>query len=32
MEATLTPEAPTDLRIVEGSNGMLIEVDGQILP
>ena len=32
MDATLTPEAPTDLRIVEGSNGMLIEVDGQILP
>jgi len=32
MEATLTPEAPTDIRIVEGSNGMLIEVDGQILP
>src|SRR3954464_13663006 len=32
MEATLTPEAPADLHIVEGSNGMLIEVDGQILP
>jgi small subunit ribosomal protein S1 len=32
MEATLTPEAPTDIHIVEGSNGMLIEVDGQILP
>ena len=32
MEATLTPEAPTDIRVVEGSNGMLIEVDGQILP
>src|SRR5881227_3516133 len=32
MEATLTPEAPADLHIVEGSNGMLIEVDGQIVP
>ena len=32
MEATLTPEAPADVHIVEGSNGMLIEVDGQILP
>ena len=32
MEATLTPEAPTEIHIVEGSNGMLIEVDGQILP
>jgi len=32
MEATLTPEAPTDIHVVEGSNGMLIEVDGQILP
>src|SRR3954465_5770518 len=32
MEATLTPEAPANLHIVEGSNGMLIEVDGQIVP
>src|SRR5680860_150965 len=33
MEATMTPpETVGDARIVEGSNGMLIEVDGQILP
>jgi len=33
MEATLTPpETATDARIVEGSNGMLLEIDGQILP
>ncbi len=32
MEATLTPEAPTDINVVAGSNGMLIEVDGQVLP
>src|SRR5687767_15599993 len=37
MEATMTPpetatDAPTDARIVEGSNGMLLEIDGQILP
>ena len=33
MEATMTPpETTTDARIVEGSNGMLLEIDGQILP
>src|ERR671933_273873 len=33
MEATMTPaETAGEARIVEGSNGMLIEVDGQILP
>src|SRR5881409_90474 len=32
MEATLTPPAIEDPRVVEGSDGMLIEVDGQILP
>ena len=33
MEATLTPpETAADPRIVEGSNGMLLEIDGQILP
>jgi small subunit ribosomal protein S1 len=32
MEATLTPEAPADAHVVAGSNGLLIEVDGQILP
>ena len=26
------PETTTDARIVEGSNGMLLEFDGQILP
>ena len=26
------PETTTDARIVEGSNGMLLEIDGQILP
>jgi small subunit ribosomal protein S1 len=34
MEATMTPPetTATDAKIVEGSNGMLLEVDGQILP
>src|SRR5256714_554426 len=33
MEATMTPpETTTDARIVEGSNGMLLEIDGQIIP
>jgi small subunit ribosomal protein S1 len=33
MEATMTPpETVADPRIVEGSNGMLLEIDGQILP
>ena len=33
MEATMTPpETTTDARIVEGSNGMLLEIDGQIVP
>src|SRR3712207_9469070 len=31
MEATLTVNQP-DARIVEGSNGLLLEVDGRILP
>src|SRR6187401_3841487 len=32
MEATLTPPAISDARVVEGSNGMLLEIDGQIVP
>ena len=32
MEATLTPETTTDAKIVEGSNGMLLEIDGHIVP
>jgi small subunit ribosomal protein S1 len=33
MEATITlPEDATDARIVEGSDGMLLEIDGQIVP
>jgi small subunit ribosomal protein S1 len=31
MEATLTPPT-SDARVVEGSNGMLLEIDGQIVP
>ena len=32
MEATLTPPAIPDARVVEGSDGMLLEIDGQIVP
>src|SRR5262249_61365666 len=32
MEATLTPPAIPEARVVEGSNGMLLEIDGQIVP
>src|SRR5438874_4344506 len=32
MEATLTPPATSDPRVVEGSDGMLLEIDGQIVP
>src|SRR5919107_1752836 len=32
MEATLTPPTDTDAKVVEGSDGMLLEVDGQIVP
>src|SRR6201991_2203731 len=32
MEATLTPPAISDARVVEGSDGMLLEIDGQIVP
>jgi len=27
-----TPETPTDAKVVEGSDGMLLEIDGQIVP
>src|SRR6187399_3294311 len=32
MEATLTPPAISEARVVEGSDGMLLEVDGRIIP
>src|SRR6187399_2437622 len=32
MEATLTPPAISEARVVEGSDGMLLEIDGQIVP
>src|SRR3712207_6852782 len=32
MEATLTPPAIPEARVVEGSDGMLLEIDGQIVP
>ncbi len=32
MATTITPEAPPTAKVVEGSNGMLLEVDGQIVP
>src|SRR5689334_2043934 len=32
MEATLTPPAISDAHVVEGSDGMLLEIDGQIVP
>jgi small subunit ribosomal protein S1 len=32
MEATLTLPTPTDAKVVEGSDGMLLEIDGRIVP
>src|SRR3712207_2289715 len=32
MEATMTPPTTTDARVVEGSDGMLLEIDGRIVP
>src|SRR5690349_16739280 len=32
MEATLTPPAIPEARVVEGSDGMLLEIDGQLVP
>src|SRR3712207_3394550 len=32
MEATLTPPTTTDAKVVEGSDGMLLEIDGRIVP
>ena len=32
MEATLTLPTPTDAKVVEGSDGMLLEIDGHIVP
>src|SRR6187401_151989 len=32
MEATLTPPAIPDARVVEGSDGMLLEIDGRVVP
>src|SRR6266699_1990473 len=32
MEATITLPTSTDAKVVEGSNGLLLEIDGQILP
>ncbi len=32
MEATLTPPAISEARVVEGSDGMLLEIDGKIVP
>src|SRR6187455_3441871 len=32
MEATLTPPAIPEARVVEGSDGLLLQVDGQIIP
>src|ERR1700741_245036 len=32
MEATLTPPAIPDAHVVEGSDGMLLEIDGKIVP
>src|SRR5436309_4977843 len=32
MEATLTPPAISDARVVEGSDGLLLEIDGQVVP
>src|ERR1700737_35523 len=30
--ATLTPPDPSNATVVEGSNGLLLEIDGQIVP
>src|SRR5688500_5275019 len=32
MEATMTPPTTTDAHVVEGSDGLLIEIDGRIVP
>jgi small subunit ribosomal protein S1 len=32
MEATITLPTPTDAKVVEGSDGMLLEIDGRIVP
>src|ERR1700709_1597002 len=32
MEATITLPTPTDAKVVEGSDGMLLEIDGKIVP
>src|SRR3712207_5327882 len=32
MEATMTPPTTSDARVVEGSDGMLLEIDGRIVP
>ncbi len=32
MEATLTPPSTSDAHVVEGSEGLLLEIDGQIVP
>ncbi len=32
MEATLTPPAESEAHVVEGSEGLLLEIDGQIVP
>src|SRR5215208_4883829 len=32
MEATMTPPTTTDAHVVEGSEGLLLEIDGQIVP
>ena len=32
MEATITPPTESDAKVVEGSDGLLLEVDGRILP
>src|SRR5918995_530270 len=32
MEATMTPPTTTDAHVVEGSDGMLLEIDGRIVP
>src|SRR5215211_3482493 len=32
MEATMTPPTSTDAHVVEGSEGLLLEIDGQIVP
>src|ERR671916_1657087 len=32
MEATMTPPTTTDAHVVEGSEGLLLEIDGRIVP